>query len=70
MNPSASSREPWSWDQFPDLMTSRDCMKALNVSENTLYELCRSGMLRTVAVHVGRQLRFPKSALRRVLGEE
>ncbi len=61
------SANPWSWDQFPDLMTSRHVMTVLDVSENTLYELSRSGILCDVVVHVGRQLRFPKSSLRRLL---
>jgi hypothetical protein len=42
-------------------------MVVLDVSENTFYELCKSGFLREIVVHCGRQLRISKASLRRVL---
>ena len=59
--------KPWSWDDFPDLMNIRHVMVVLDVSENTFYELCKSGFLREIVVHCGRQLRISKASLRRVL---
>jgi excisionase family DNA binding protein len=58
---------PPRWEELPDLLNSAEVAAVLRVSQNTVYELTRSGCLRAVAVQVGRQKRYPKAALRRIL---
>jgi excisionase family DNA binding protein len=57
----------FSWDDAPELMTCQEVASLLRASPNTTYELARSGLLRDIVVQVGRQKRFPKNALRRLL---
>jgi hypothetical protein len=65
-----SSCGPWSWEDFPDLLRPQDCMAILGVSDATLYEL-NHNLLKGVALKIGRQWRYPKSTLRRLLeGDE
>ncbi len=71
MSPSRSSRPPAApfadWGDMPVLLDSRTACAVLGVSDNTLRALSRSGVLRGVAVHLGRQVRYPKDRLRSAL---
>jgi hypothetical protein len=70
MASSLPSRDEWSFDQLPDLLRPEHLMMVLGVSDTTLYELNHS-LLKGVARKVGRQWRYPKAGLRRLLeGDE
>ena len=66
---SATSTPP-KWEDMPELMDRKDLMEMLRVSENTVYTLAREGFLKDIVVHVGRQMRVPRSALRKLLEGE
>jgi excisionase family DNA binding protein len=55
------------WDELPELLNCDEVTALLRVSQNTVYELSRSGFLKSVVVQIGRQKRFSKAALRRLL---
>lgn len=61
--------EPWSWDDFPEVLKPRHLMTILDVSDATLYEL-NHNLLRGVALRIGRQWRYPKVGVRRLLEGE
>jgi hypothetical protein len=64
-----ATRDTWSWSDFPEVMDTRQCMMILGVSDATLYELNHS-LLKSVARKVGRQWRYSKAGLRRLLEGE
>lgn len=59
--------EVFSWDDLPSVLVVKDVRAVLRLSDATVYEAARSGFLKDVVVRVGRQLRFPKEPLRRLL---
>jgi len=60
-----------SLDEIPgDLATVKDICDWTGASKNTVYEWCRSGLLRGEVVRFGRQIRIPKRALARLLEED
>lgn len=52
---------PPRYDDLPDLCTPDDARQFLQVGKNTIYELIKSGAIRSVKF--GRLIRIPKSAL-------
>lgn len=71
MSPPRTSRPPAApfvdWGDVPVVLDSKTTCDILGISDNTLRALSRNGVLRDVAVHVGRQVRFPKDKLIRAL---
>ncbi len=63
---SSGSTEAWTWDDFPEVLQPRHIMTILGVSDATVYDL-NHNMLKGVARRVGRQWRYPKSGVRRLL---
>jgi len=60
---SGSALPPARSDGLPPVMDAKAASSYLQISQNTLYELCRRGEL--PARRVGRQLRFSRSQLER-----
>ena len=52
---------PPRFDDLPDLLTPEQARAFLQIGRNTIYELVKSGAIRSV--HFGRLIRIPKSAL-------
>ena len=50
-----------------DWATVREICDWTGASKNTVYEWCRSGLLRGDVVHFGRQIRVRKTALARLM---
>jgi excisionase family DNA binding protein len=53
-----------------DWATVQEVCAWTGASKNTVYEWCRSGLLRDDVVYFGRQLRIPKKALARLMDGE
>ena len=53
-----------------DFATVEDICDWTGASKNTVYEWCRSGLLRDDVIHFGRQIRVPKLALARLMDGE
>jgi excisionase family DNA binding protein len=49
------------YDELPDMVTPAEAGAFLDVSRNTMYELLRTGTIRSVKY--GRLIRIPKAAL-------
>lgn len=62
----SATRDVWTWDDFPEVLQPRHIMTILGVSDATVYDL-NHNMLKGVARKVGRQWRYSKSGIRRLL---
>lgn len=56
-----SEPTPPRFDDLPDLVTPEDARAFLQVSRNTIYELLKTGAIRSVKF--GKLIRIPKAAL-------
>jgi predicted site-specific integrase-resolvase len=70
MRPMSKVCSPPRWEDLPELLNCDEVTALLRVSPNTVYELSRSGFLKTVVVQIGKQKRYPKAKLRALLEEE
>lgn len=62
----------WSWDDLPEVLTVEEAAKVLRIGRGAAYELARqwresNGRTGLPVVPLGRRLRVPKAALRRLL---
>lgn len=62
----------WSWDDLPEVLTVEEAAKVLRIGRGAAYDLAKQwrqtdGRTGLPVVPLGRSLRVPKAALRRLL---